>query len=90
MSAIKITFLDSGREPQCPPNPSFPDGMHVDMSMGSSYICTATLPYPAPRCGVMIIGCEKCGLTIAVTVAGRPDDPRTVKLACKIPAGSLN
>jgi len=81
---MKITFLDSGREPQCAPNPAYPNGMDVDLSFGGQY-CTVTLPYPAPRCGAMVIKCEICGLCNAVTVAGRPDDPRTVKMGCKKP-----
>lgn len=80
---MKIEFLDSGREPQCQPDPAFPEGKDVDASFGSPDACTAKLPYPAPRCGLMMVECPKCGLRIALTVAGRPDDPRTVKMACK-------
>ena len=82
---FKVTFVDSGREPQCPPNPEYPKGMHVDMSLGATVTCEAKIPYPAPRCGAMIIECEKCGLRVAVTVAGRVDDVHTVKIACKLP-----
>ena len=89
-AAKKVTFLDGHREPRCPPNPAFPKGMDIDLSLGSSYACIVDLPYPAPRCGMMAIDCEACGGSAVVTVAGRPDDPRTVKLACKIPAGNLN
>lgn len=40
------------------------------------------LPYPAPRCGIYAVKCEKCGLLVGFTTAGRPDDPRKVTLAC--------
>jgi hypothetical protein len=79
---LKITFLDSGREPRCPPNPAYPDGMEVDLSFGGLW-CLATLPYPAPRCGAMLVECDICEIKIIVTVAGRPDDPRTVKVGCE-------
>jgi len=79
---MKVTFLDSGREPRCRPNPAYPHGIDVDLSDGGKY-CLVELPYPAPRCGIMLIGCEKCDLLNAVTVAGRADDPRTVKMGCK-------
>ena len=78
---LKVTFADSGREPKCAPNPEYPNGQEVDLSFGGQF-CIAKLPYPAPRCGLMVIHCEKCGLTNAVTVAGRPDDPHTVKMGC--------
>lgn len=79
----KITFMDSGREPKCPPNPAFPIGMDIDVSEGVTKTCKVTLPYPAPRCGAMIVKCLTCGYTAAITVAGRVDDARTVKLPCK-------
>lgn len=82
---MKVTFLDSGREPQCAPNPAFPNGLDVDLSGGAAATCSTALPYPAPRCGAMIVTCEACGFTAAVTVAGRPDDPRSVKLPCQRP-----
>lgn len=83
---MKIEFIDSGREPQCAPDPSYPDGIAlVDLSEGVTLTCTAELPYPAPRIGLMEVECERCGLRVAVTVAGRPDDPRSVKLGCRMP-----
>ena len=84
---IDVQFLDSGREPQCKSDPRWPDGKDIslvrDYSMGDSQCCM-NLPYPAPRCGVYAITCRKCGFTAAITVAGRPDDPRTVTLPCKV------
>lgn len=80
---MKVEFLDSGREPKCKPDPDYPEGKDVDASFGASETCTAAIPYPAPRCGVMVVNCEQCGLTVGLTVAGRLDDPRSVKMACK-------
>jgi hypothetical protein len=34
------------------------------------------------RCGVWVVACHTCGLRVGITAAGRPDDPRTVRLAC--------
>jgi hypothetical protein len=77
-----VEFLNSGRSPQCQPNPSYPAGIDVDMSFGAEHTCTAKLPYPAPRCGTMVVRCSACGNSVWLTVAGRQDDPRTVKLGC--------
>ena len=52
---MKVDWIDGGREPQCPPNPSYPDGIDVDCSAGAAVTCTAQLPYPAPRCGYWAI-----------------------------------
>jgi hypothetical protein len=41
--------------------------------------------YPAKRCRFFTLQCSVCGQNAIVTTAGRKDDPRSVKLACKIP-----
>jgi hypothetical protein len=79
----EITFLDSGREPQCASDPAFPLGRDSDISQGATITCKVTLPYPAPRCGSMLVRCLTCGYSAACTVADRVDDPRTTKLPCK-------
>jgi len=81
---MKVEFFDSGREPRCPPDPAYPEGKDIDASEGAALACSAAIPYPAPRCGVMIVECEKCGLRVGLTVAGRVDDPRSVKLPCRV------
>ena len=83
--SIKVTWVDRGREPQVAPNPDYPDGMAVDVSGGAKRACLVDLPYPARRCGYYIVKCDDCGCTVAITTAGRPDDPRSVVLPCKGP-----
>lgn len=78
-----VQWLDSGREPQCPPNPEFPSGVVADLSFGGNPTCTVDLPYPAKRCGAYVVRCERCKRSAALTTAGRPDDPHTVILACR-------
>jgi hypothetical protein len=81
---MKVIWYDAGREPKCAPNPAYPDGVDIDGSEGATATCTAELPYPARRCGHYTVECETCGLSVGVTTAGRPDDPRSIKLACKV------
>jgi len=79
---FEVTFQPSGRgKAQCPPDPAYPDGINVDCSLGKRS-CMATLPYPAPECGMWFVHCTDCEMTIAITAAGRPDDVRTVRMAC--------
>jgi hypothetical protein len=81
----KIAWVDSGREPQCAPNPLFPDGKDIPSPRHGEpgfRFCRVALPYPAKRCGAYIIRCEACGNTYAVTTAGRADDPRSVEMEC--------
>jgi hypothetical protein len=78
----KITWIDSGREPQCDADPRYPDGKDIPLLSRSQESCRVELPYPAKRCGVYIVDCETCGLRYAITTAGRPDDPRSVMMAC--------
>ena len=79
---FKIDWKDNGREPQAKPNPKFPDGVDIDVSLGAES-CATMLPYPAQRCGYYVVRCKKCDYVVAITTAGRPDDPRKVTVPCK-------
>jgi len=81
--AHRVTWVDAGREPQCPPNPAYPNGIDLDASRGADKTCKVDLPYPARRCGRYEVKCSACGATLAVTTAGRTDDPRSVRIACQ-------
>lgn len=79
---IKISWHDHGREPQCKPDPAYPKGKDIRFAQPVERSCQTDLPYPAKRCGLYIVECTVCGLSVGVTTAGRPDDPRSVQLAC--------
>ena len=79
-----IAWVDHDREPKNPPNPAFPHGQDLDVTGGKPFCAIVQLPYPAARCGIYVIKCRKCGVRVGVTTAGRPDDPRTVKFACRL------
>lgn len=77
-------WVDSGYRAQEPANSAYPDGVKIDLSQGAKWSCVVELAlYPAPRCGYFIISCNRCGHRAMVTAAGRRDDPRSVRLACK-------
>lgn len=80
---IKITWIDRRREPQQPANPSYPDGIDVNMSRKGASTCFVALPYPARRVGFFYIECARCGANVVLTTAGRRDDPRSVKIECQ-------
>lgn len=80
---LGVKWFDGGREPQMPSNPKYPDGIDIDASGGAAESCFTKLDYPAPRCGHFLVVCHKCGLRVMLTTAGRADDPRSVRLACK-------
>lgn len=81
---IKIEWIDRGVEPKSPPNPAYPNGVDLDLSKGRPYCEIMLVPYPAPRCGYFLVKCSTCGTDALITTAGRPDDPRSVKIACKL------
>jgi hypothetical protein len=88
VSELSVEWIDRGREPQCEPNPAYPNGQDVTFTSGigwpqSGNTCRTDVPYPAVRCGVYVIECATCGLRVAVTTAGRPDDPRSVTIPCR-------
>lgn len=82
-NALTVKWLDHGREPQARPDPDYPNGIDLDTSAGAAVTCETALPYPARRCGAYVVRCELCGTSALVTTAGRPDDPRSLRIACK-------
>ncbi|MCY3677907.1 MAG: hypothetical protein OXH66_10010 [Gemmatimonadetes bacterium] len=79
---IAIEWVDSGREPQCAPDPAYPKGIDIVLARAPEKTCFTELPYPAKRCGRYVVTCGECGHRLAVTTAGRPDDPRSVRFPC--------
>lgn len=83
MTKFEVEWIDREREPQCDPNPNFPEGIDVDLAKGAKYACKVPLPYPAKRCGIYLVKCATCEAGVALTTAGRPDDPRSVRIMCR-------
>lgn len=79
-----VNWLDAGREPQVAPDPRYPNGMDVDLTKGQTPNCRVDLECPAPRCGTYLVACNVCGIRVAITTAGRRDDPRSARIPCKI------
>jgi len=78
-----VDWLDAGREPECSPNPKYPNGIDINAACDDMPACMVRLPYPARRCGSYVVKCLRCGLTAAITTAGRPDDPRSLTINCR-------
>jgi hypothetical protein len=78
-----VTWIDQGQEPRVSPNPAYPEGIDLDITDGQEPNCMTALPYPAKRIGYYRIWCRQCGIRVACTTAGRIDDPRTIRVACK-------
>jgi hypothetical protein len=81
---LRVEWLDEGREAQAPPDPRYPDGIDFDAADPDVKSCFTFLrPYPAPRCGKFLIKCDVCGWVGLLSTAGRPDDPRSLRVRCK-------
>jgi hypothetical protein len=81
---FEIIWIDDGREPKNPPDPAYPDGIDLDVTRGRLAYCETALAHPTPRCGKYLIKCRTCGFTTLITTAGRADDPRSIKIPCKL------
>jgi hypothetical protein len=80
---LNVTWIDRHMWPQVAPNRAYPHGIDIDLSQGASATCETALPYPAKRIGYFMVKCDTCGQNTVVTTAGRADDPRSVKVACR-------
>jgi hypothetical protein len=79
-----VAFIDKGHKAVEKPDPKYPDGTPVNLAPNAVVkTCCRNLPYPAPRCGFYVVTCRTCGFDAIISVAGRPDDPRTITLPCK-------
>jgi hypothetical protein len=81
---LHVRWIDSGREPESQPHPGYPFGVDIDLTKGALQSCQIALPYPARRCGYYVIECSQCGIRTMITTAGRRDDPRSARIACKL------
>lgn len=82
---IKVRWIDAHKEPRCTPDPNYPDGKDVDLAYGDEpKTCVVTLFCPAPRIGAYELVCDVCGYRAYITTAGRPDDPRSARLPCRV------
>ena len=85
---LSVEWIDRGREPQNDPDPNFPEGVDLDLTHGQAKTCHTRLPYPAKRCGYFLVSCSECGFQGMITTAGRVDDPRSLKIPCKLRTGN--
>ena len=84
MSEFDVNFLSHNRKAKVAPNPAYPNGIDVNMRTDKDDpFCIVELPYPAECCGVWLVKCKTCGIAVAITAAGRPDDPRSASVSCK-------
>lgn len=85
-----VEWIDSGKEPQCKPDPAYPQGKDLVIAAGNVPSCMILLPYPAKRCGIYIVECNRCHTRVGCTTAGRTDDPRSMKIPCQRPRTEVN
>jgi hypothetical protein len=84
---LRIEWVDVGREPTVEADPDYPDGIDMDFRINREAgvkFCQTALPHPTRRCGYYVVRCVSCGLRVLVTTAGRADDPRSVKITCRL------
>jgi len=84
-SHLRVLWRNSEAEPIGPADPGYPHGTDLDVSAGAVETCWTALAYPAPRVGAYAVDCHVCGRHVICGTAGRADDPRSIKVACRQP-----
>lgn len=79
---FEITWLKRAERATQKPNPEYPNGMIANLSGGAVQACQVNLEYPAPCPGTHLIHCKLCDVNVAITAAGRVDDPVVAIIAC--------
>ena len=77
-------WIDSQREATHSADPAYPQGVAIDVALAAQRACRIELPYPAARSGVWVVVCKACGYAIALGTAGLADDPRSVRVPCRL------
>jgi hypothetical protein len=79
---FEVSWLKRADRSTQKPDPAYPNGVIANLSKGAVQVCQVNLQYPAPCPGTHFIRCKLCGITVAVTAAGRVDDPTVAVIAC--------
>jgi hypothetical protein len=79
-----IDWVDQHREASYPADPTYLNGSAIDVALDAPRACRVELPCPAARCGLWVVTCRACGYAIALATAGRADDPRSVRVPCRV------
>jgi hypothetical protein len=79
-----LDWVDLHRQATQPADPTYPTGTAIDVALDAMRACRLELPCPAERCGLWVITCRACGFSIALATAGRADDPKSVRVPCKL------
>jgi len=80
---FSVDWIDSGRLTEYPADPGYPRGVAIDVALDAPHACRVELPWPAERIGQWVVICRVCGYAIALSTAGRADDPHTARLPCR-------
>jgi len=83
MTERTVSWWQAQGEAKLTPDPRFPEGRDVDVSLDAPLRCTVRFDHPAPGFGAWIVECLVCGARVACSAAGLADDPRSVKIACQ-------
>jgi hypothetical protein len=79
-----VDWIDQHRESPYPSDPAYPNGSAIDVALDAPRACRVELPCPAARRGTWVVICRECGFAIALATAGRADDPRSVRVPCRV------
>jgi hypothetical protein len=81
---FSVDWIDGARVATYPADPSYPDGQAIDVALDAVRACRVELACPAAGVGLWLVVCRGCGYAITLSTAGRADDPKSVRLPCRL------
>ncbi len=88
-SHIRVAWQPSTDDPPVPTADdvlaalAHPAGVDLDLALDATETCHTRLPSPAGAPGAWLVWCPICDLQLRCAARGRPDDPRSVRFACR-------
>ena len=85
---LEVLWFDRTLARSDAPDPEYPEGVDLDLCRDIGPACWTALRYPARGPGYYHIACTRCGSATGCMTKGQTDDPRSIRLPCRVSAVS--
>lgn len=88
-SRFLVDWVDQHRSSTSPADPTYPNGVAIDVALDAPKACRVQLSYPAERCGLYVITCRVCALQCQGSLSGLAHARILVPMGVVLSAGGF-